>query len=206
MAGIALRALAGVTRPAAEGPLDSPRHVRSPPSGIGSSAREISVPTSGEFRIPTENSKMQDLTRILSITEGDLSGFRGELAVEAHLAGNLTGLYPGILRGYPDPFCAFEPVTLSRCAHRPPRRAATRGRGAGSTAPRTSAASTWGRDKTGAYRHGYAPVVFSLAAYRTGWANRAPCRAHGWHATHPIPPRAAAPHRSSNRRLGRSGA
>jgi len=38
MAGIALRALAGVTRPTAEGPLDSPRHERSPPSGRGSSS------------------------------------------------------------------------------------------------------------------------------------------------------------------------
>jgi hypothetical protein len=58
---IALRSLAGVTRPAAEGPLDSPRHVRSPPSGIGSSSREVSSPTSGEFRIPADNGNKHDL-------------------------------------------------------------------------------------------------------------------------------------------------
>ena len=39
---------------------------------------------------------------ILSITGGDLSGFRGELAVETRLAKNLTGLYPEILRRYPN--------------------------------------------------------------------------------------------------------
>jgi hypothetical protein len=39
MGGIVLRALPGVTRPAAEGPLDSPTHERSPASEIGSSSK-----------------------------------------------------------------------------------------------------------------------------------------------------------------------
>ena len=85
MAVIALSAMAGVTRLTAEGPLDGPRHVRSSPSEIGSSSSIISMPASGEFRIPTDYGKRSDLTPAVAESGLNLSRFFERLVFDSGL-------------------------------------------------------------------------------------------------------------------------